>query len=414
MALINDNYLKLKAGYLFPEIGRRVKAFQQAHADAKIIRMGIGDVTEPLPKACIEAMHKAVDDMATHSGFHGYGPEQGYDWLRETIAREDYTARGCDIAADEVFVSDGSKCDCANILDILGSGANGGNTIAMTDPVYPVYVDTNVMQGNTGPADEKGEYSGLLYMRATAENNFTPEIPKQKVDVVYLCYPNNPTGAIITKQRLTEWVNYARANNAIILYDAAYEAYIADPAIPHSIYEIPGARDVAIEFRSFSKTAGFTGTRCAFTVVPKTLMGDTKSGEKTPLHSLWHRRHTTKFNGVSYIVQRGAEAVYSDAGKQQVRKLIEFYMTNAKLIRAGLSKAGLNCFGGENAPYVWIQTPNKLSSWQFFDKLLNEAHVVCTPGSGFGASGEGYIRLSAFNSRENVEEALKRIAQKLA
>ena len=419
MAFINENYLKLKAGYLFPEIGRRVKAFSQAHPEAKIIRMGIGDVTEPLPQACVEAMHRAVDDQSRRETFHGYGPEQGYEWLRDAIVKNDFASRGCDIAADEIFVSDGSKCDCGNILDILGPG----NTIAMTDPVYPVYVDTNVMQGNTGPADERGEYSGLLYLRATADNHFTPEIPKQKVDVVYLCYPNNPTGAVITRQRLTEWVNYAQQNGAIIFYDAAYEAYISDRSIPHSIYEIPGGRDVAIEFRSFSKTAGFTGTRCAFTVVPKTLLGVTELGPsgpgqapapKTPLHKLWHRRQSTKFNSVSYIVQRGAEAVYTDAGKQQVRGLIDFYMTNAKLIRAGLSKAGLNCFGGESAPYVWIQMPRGVTSWQFFDKLLNEAHIVCTPGSGFGASGEGYIRLSAFNSRENVEQALTRIAKVLS
>jgi LL-diaminopimelate aminotransferase len=409
MAFINDNYLKLKAGYLFPEIGRRVTAFQKANPSAKIIRMGIGDVTEPLPQACIDAMHRAVDDMGRHSSFHGYGPEQGYEWLREAIAKNDYASRGCDIAADEVFVSDGSKCDCGNILDILGHG----NAIAMTDPVYPVYVDTNVMQGNTGPADEKGEYPGLVYMRATAENQFTPEIPKQKVDVIYLCYPNNPTGAVISRARLTEWVDYAKSHNAIILYDAAYEAYIADSAIPHSIYEIPGAREVAVEFRSFSKTAGFTGTRCAFTVVPKTLIGQTRDGASAPVHSLWHRRHTTKFNGVSYIVQRGAEAIYTDAGRQQVRALIDFYMTNAKLIREGLSKAGLKCYGGENAPYVWIKTPASLTSWQFFDKLLSESRVVCTPGSGFGSAGEGYVRLSAFNSRENVAEALRRIAQKL-
>ena len=422
MARINENYLKLKAGYLFPEIGRRVKAFQQQNPAAKIIRLGIGDVTEPLPPACTEAMHKAVDEMSRRETFQGYGPEQGHDWLRNAIAQNDYASRHCDISPDEIFVSDGSKCDCGNILDILGPG----NTIAMTDPVYPVYVDTNVMQGNTGSAGDTGEYSGLLYLRATADNHFTPAIPKQKVDVIYLCYPNNPTGAVITKDRLAEWVEYANTNNALILYDAAYEAYISDPSIPHSIYEIPGARDVAIEFRSFSKTAGFTGTRCAFTVVPKTVLGETKptpsgvgsagstdfgSVSTTPLHQLWHRRHTTKFNGVSYIVQRAAEAVYSDAGKKQVRALIDFYMTNAKLIRAGLSQAGLQCFGGENAPYVWIKTPNNLTSWQFFDKLLSDANVVCTPGSGFGASGEGYIRLSAFNSRENVEEALERIGK---
>jgi LL-diaminopimelate aminotransferase len=407
MARINDNYLKLKAGYLFPEIGRRVKAYQAEHPEAKVIRMGIGDVTEPLPLAVVEAMHKAVDDMARRETFHGYGPEQGYDWLRETIAAHDYKSRGCDILADEIFVSDGSKCDCANILDILGPG----NVIAMTDPVYPVYVDSNVMHGNTGPADEVGEYSGLIYMRATAANQFTPELPKQKVDVIYLCYPNNPTGATITLAKLTEWVNFAKQNGAVIFYDAAYEAYISDPSLPHSIYEIPGARDVAIEFRSFSKTAGFTGTRCAYTVVPKTLMGKSKDGTDIPFHRLWHRRHTTKYNGVPYIVQRGAEATYSDAGKKQVRALIDFYMNNAKLLRAGLINAGLKCFGGENAPYLWIETPKKIPSWDFFDQLLTKAHVVCTPGSGFGAAGEGYVRLSAFNSKENVQEAVERIAR---
>lgn len=409
MARINDNYLKLKAGYLFPEIGRRVKAFAAQHPDAKIIRMGIGDVTEPLPMACIQAMHKAVDDMATHKGFHGYGPEQGYDWLREAIVKHDYHARNCDIAADEIFVSDGSKCDYGNILDIF---ANGQNTIAITDPVYPVYVDTNVMQGNTGAADEKGEYSGVVYMRATAENNFTPDLPSQKVDVIYLCYPNNPTGAMITRDRLAQWVNYAKEHRAIILYDAAYEAYIADASLPHSIYEIAGARDVAIEFRSFSKNAGFTGTRCGYTVVPKSLLGKTKDGADVALHPLWNRRHSTKYNGVPYIIQRGAEATFTDAGKQQIHGLINFYMTNAKLIRAGLSQAGLKCFGGENAPYVWIKTPAGFSSWQFFDHLLTNHHIVCTPGVGFGLSGEGYIRLSAFNSRENVEEAVRRIAGK--
>lgn len=406
MAYINDNYLKLKAGYLFPEIGRRVKAYSEANPSAKVIRLGIGDVTEPLPPAVIEAMHKAVDEMARRETFRGYGPEQGYDFLRDAIAKNDFAARGCDISADEIFVSDGSKCDCGNILDVLGEQ----NVVAVTDPVYPVYVDTNVMAGHTGPASEGGEYSGLVYLRSTAENSFSPELPKQKVDVIYLCSPNNPTGTVISRQRLSEWVSYAKANGSIILFDAAYESYISDPAVPHSIYEIPGAKEVAIEFRSFSKTAGFTGVRAAYTVVPKTLMGKTRDGQSVDIYRLWMRRHTTKFNGVNYIVQRGCEAVYSDAGKQQVRKLVEHYMTNAKIIREKLTALGMKVFGGTNAPYVWIQTPAGTTSWQFFDKLLSQANVVCTPGSGFGACGEGYIRLSAFNSRENVDEAMRRLA----
>jgi LL-diaminopimelate aminotransferase len=407
MAFINDNYLKLKAGYLFPEISRRVKAFSEANPSAKVIRMGIGDVTEPLPPAVIEAMHKAVDEMGRRETFRGYGPEQGYEFLREAIAKNDFAARGCDISADEIFVSDGSKCDCGNILDVLGDQ----NVVAVTDPVYPVYVDTNVMAGHTGPAEEGGEYSGLVYLRSTAENNFSPELPKQKVDIVYLCSPNNPTGTVISRDRLAQWVDYAKKNGTIILFDAAYEQYISDPAVPHSIYEIPGARDVAIEFRSFSKTAGFTGVRAAFTVVPKTLTGKTRDGfQSVDVYRLWMRRHTTKFNGVNYIVQRGCEAVYSHTGKQQVRGLVEFYMGNARIIREKLAALGMRVYGGVNAPYVWIQTPQGLTSWQYFDKLLSTAHVVCTPGSGFGACGEGYIRLSAFNSRENVEEAMRRIS----
>jgi LL-diaminopimelate aminotransferase len=405
MAYINDNYLKLKAGYLFPEIGRRVKAFAEANPTAKIIRMGIGDVTEPLPPAVIEAMHKAVDEMAKRETFRGYGPEQGYDFLREVIARNDFQARNCSISADEIFVSDGSKCDCGNFLDILGQG----NTIAVTDPVYPVYVDTNVMVGNTGPAGEGGEYSGLVYLRANAANNFSPDLPNQKVDIIYLCSPNNPTGTVIGRDRLTQWVEYAKKNGSIILFDAAYEAYISDSSTPHSIYEVPGAREVAVEFRSFSKTAGFTGTRAAFTVVPKTLMGKTHDGQMIDLYRLWMRRHTTKFNGVSYIVQRGCEAVYTDAGRQQVQKLVDFYMGNAKIIREKLGGMGMKAFGGIHAPYVWVQTPGGAASWQFFDQILSQCHVVCTPGSGFGASGEGYVRLSAFNSRENVEEAMRRM-----
>lgn len=413
MVRVNDHYLKLKAGYLFPEIARRVRVFAEAHPDAKIIRLGIGDVTEPLPPAVIAAMHRAVDDMANRDTFHGYGPEQGYPWLREKIAQYDFQSRNCDISADEIFVSDGSKCDTGNILDILASGRGGagGNTIAVLDPVYPVYVDTNVMAGNTGDALDGGRYEGLVYLPATAENNFSPDLPREKVDLVYLCYPNNPTGAVASRETLTKWVEYAKANNTLILFDAAYEAFITDPAIPHSIYEIPGAREVAIEFRSFSKNAGFTGTRCAYTVVPTSLKGAASDGSKVDLHRLWMRRHTTKFNGVSYIVQRGAEAVYSDEGQQQTRQLVSFYLDNARIIRESLTKLGLQVYGGVNAPYVWIKTPDNLTSWEFFDRLLNDAHIVCTPGSGFGASGEGYIRLSAFNSRENVEEAMRRMAK---
>ena len=406
---VNDNYLKLKAGYLFPEIGRRVGLFTKANPDAKVIRMGIGDVTEPLPNACIQAMHKAVDEMANRATFKGYGPEQGYDFLREAIATNDYQSRGAKIEADEIFVSDGSKCDCANVLDILGQK----NVVAVTDPVYPVYVDTNVMAGHTGEANATGEYQGLVYLRADAANNFSPRVPQENVDVIYLCSPNNPTGATLTREQLTMWVRYAQENNALILFDAAYEAFITDPVIPHSIYEIDGAREVAIEFRSFSKTAGFTGTRCAFTVVPKTLTGRTEAGETVDLYRLWNRRHTTKFNGVSYIIQRGAEAVYSPEGQQQVRGLLEHYLTNAKLIREALTAAGLKVYGGTNAPYCWVETPNKTPSWDFFDKLLTDSHVVCTPGAGFGSAGEGYVRFSAFNSRANVEEAMKRVTAKL-
>ena len=408
MATLNDNYLKLKAGYLFPEIARRVNAFAEANPDAKIIRLGIGDVTEPLPAACRNAMVQAVEDMGKRDTFNGYGPEQGYAWLREKIAAHDFQARGCEISADEIFISDGSKCDTGNILDIFGDD----NIIAVTDPVYPVYVDTNVMAGHTGDANEKGEYAGLVYIPITAENNFTAAIPTQKVDLIYLCFPNNPTGATATKEHLTAWVEYAKANGSIILYDAAYEAFISDPNLPRSIYEIPGAKDCAIEFRSFSKTAGFTGTRCAFTVVPKTLTAKAKDGSDVELWKLWNRRQATKFNGVSYIIQRAAEAVYSEAGKAQVKALIQFYMENAKIIRQQLTAAGLTVYGGENAPYVWVKTPQGLSSWDFFDKLLQTCNVVGTPGSGFGAAGEGYFRISAFNSRENVEEAMRRITEK--
>ncbi|RFP60211.1 MAG: LL-diaminopimelate aminotransferase [Limnothrix sp. CACIAM 69d] len=407
MARINDNYLKLKAGYLFPEIARRVNAFAAEHPDAPIIRLGIGDVTEPLPEACRTAMINAVNDMGDRGSFKGYGPEQGYAWLREAIAQHDFQARGCDIDASEIFISDGSKCDCGNILDIFGND----NTIAVTDPVYPVYVDTNVMAGHTGDANDRGEYGGLVYLPISAENDFTAQIPSEKVDLIYLCFPNNPTGAVATREHLQAWVDYARSHGSIIFFDAAYEAFITDPAIPHSIFEIEGARDCAIEFRSFSKNAGFTGTRCALTVVPKTLKGQTTDGTGVDLWSLWNRRQSTKFNGVSYIVQRGAEAVYSPEGQAQTKALVSFYLENAQIIREKLTEAGLAVYGGINAPYVWVKTPNDLSSWDFFDKLLHTCNVVGTPGSGFGAAGEGYFRISAFNSRANVEEATRRIVE---
>ena len=405
MVKINENYLKLKAGYLFPEIARRVKIFTDNKPDLNLIRLGIGDVTEPLPNACSLAMKAAIDEMGTISGFHGYGPEQGYLWLREAIAEWDYKKRGCEILPEEIFVSDGSKCDSSNILDVLAEG----NRIAVTDPVYPVYVDSNVMSGRTGEADDSGCYEGLVYIPINEENDFEAQIPTDPVDLIYLCFPNNPTGAVASKSQLAEWVQYAKANNSLILFDAAYEAFIQDKDLPHSIYEIDGAKECAIEFRSFSKNAGFTGTRCAFTVIPKTLKGETRIGEKIDLWSLWNRRQSTKFNGVSYIVQRGAEAVYSSDGQEQIKGLIDFYMENAAIIVKSLKEAGFKVYGGENAPYSWIKTPAKMDSWQFFDLLLEKANVVGTPGSGFGSAGEGYFRLSAFNSRKNVEEAMKRI-----
>jgi LL-diaminopimelate aminotransferase len=409
MVQVNGNYLKLKAGYLFPEIARRVKTFSEANPGAEVIRLGIGDVTEPLPEACRKAMKAAIDEMGTREGFHGYGPEQGYLWLREAIAKHDFQARGCTINAEEIFVSDGSKCDSANILDILGPD----NRIAVTDPVYPVYVDSNVMAGRTGEADEGGQYGGLTYLPISAENGFAAQIPNGKVDLIYLCFPNNPTGAVASREQLKAWVDYARANDALILFDAAYEAFIQDPSLPHSIYEIEGARECAIEFRSFSKNAGFTGTRCALTVVPKGLIGTAADGERVELWGLWNRRQSTKFNGVSYIVQRGAEAVYSAEGQAEVQALISFYMENASIIRSELSAAGLQVYGGEQAPYVWVKTPVGVDSWGFFDLLLHKAHVVGTPGSGFGAAGEGYFRLSAFNSRGNAQEAMKRVQMAL-
>ena len=408
MAYLNENYFKLKAGYLFPEIARRVKAFSEAHPDAaaKIIRCGIGDVTEPLPAACLEALHKAVDEMGNRNTFRGYGPEQGYDFLRHAIAQHDFRDRGLEIEDDEIFVSDGSKCDCGNILDIFGPG----NRVAITDPVYPVYVDTNVMVGNTGDADESGAYAGLVYLPCTAENGFVPSIPKEAVDLIYLCYPNNPTGAVATREQLAKWVEYAHKHGAVILFDAAYEAYVRTPGVPHSIYEIDGARECAIEFRSFSKNGGFTGLRCAFTVVPKSLHAKTRSGEKRPIHPLWLRNHTTKFNGVSYPVQRAAEAIYSPSGRKQVDALVDFYMENARILREAVSGAGLKVYGGIDAPYIWVRGPEGVASWTMFDFLLREANIVTTPGSGFGAAGEGYFRISAFNSRERVQEAARRLS----
>lgn len=405
MARINENYLKLKAGYLFPEIGRRVKAFVAAHPEAPVIRLGIGDVTRPLAPAVLAAFHQGVDDLAVSASFHGYGPEQGYDWLIERIIDKAYRPLGVELAANEIFVSDGSKCDTANILDILDIA----NTVAITDPVYPVYNDTNVMIGRSGEADAKGYYQGMVYMPAIAENNFMPAYPNEKVDLIYLCFPNNPTGTVATKEQLAGWVDFALKNEAIILFDAAYEAFITEPGIPHSIYEIEGARKCAIEFRSFSKTAGFTGVRCGLTVVPMELTATTAAGEKIALNKLWNRRQCTKFNGVSYPVQRAAAAVYSDEGWAQVMETIAYYMENARIIREGLTAAGITCFGGVNAPYIWLKTPGGVTSWDFFDKLLTECHVVGTPGSGFGPSGEGYFRLSAFGSRANVETAVSRI-----
>jgi LL-diaminopimelate aminotransferase len=409
MAFVNENYFKLKAGYLFPEIGRRVKAFQKKHPKAAIIRLGIGDVVLPLAPAIVQAMQKAVAEMGTPEGFHGYGPEQGYPFLIDAILENDFKPRGVSLKSSEVFVSDGSKCDTGNIQEIFSTQ----NRIAVTDPVYPVYVDTNVMAGRTGSFLESGHYEGILYLPATAENNFNPALPSQGADLIYLCSPNNPTGAVLTRDALKKWVDYAQKHEAVILFDAAYEAYITDPAIPHSIYEIEGAQEVAIEFRSFSKTAGFTGTRCAYTVVPEKLQVKDSKGSRTPVNPLWNRRHTTKFNGVSYPVQRAAEACYSPEGKRQIREQIDYYMTNARIIREKLSSLGLQVFGGIHAPYIWLKTPKGLDSWTFFDKFLSEAQVVGTPGVGFGPSGEGYFRLSAFGFREKIEEALERIRTRI-
>ena len=406
MIKINENFQKLQASYLFSDIAKRVAAHQEAHPEQRIIKLGIGDVTRALPDACIEALHKAVGEMASDSSFRGYGPEQGYDFLREAIAREDYQARGAQIEADEIFVSDGAKCDSGNFQEIFSTDI----TVAIPDPVYPVYIDTNVMAGRTGEMED-GRYRGIVYLEGTKENGFVPDLPEEAVDLIYLCFPNNPTGATITKEQLQIWVDFAKASRALILFDAAYEAFVQDDSIPRSIYDVEGARGVAVEFRSFSKNAGFTGTRCAYTVVPKECMAYTAAGEKVSVHGLWNRRHTTKFNSVSYPVQRAAEAVYSPQGKAQIGELVTYYLNNAKYIREQMTALGYDCIGGENSPYIWID--GGMDSWEFFDLLLKKAGVVCTPGAGFGKCGDGYIRISAFNSFENVTEAMERISQAL-
>ena len=404
MALVNEHFLKLPNNYLFSDIAKKVNAFKVSHPKTDIIRLGIGDVTQPLTKASIEAMHKAVDEMASKDTFHGYGPEQGYDFLIEAVIKNDYAPRGIYLEPSEVFISDGAKSDTGNIGDIL----RHDNSIGVTDPIYPVYIDSNVMCGRAGVLED-GKWSNVVYMPCLSENNFIPEIPNRRIDIVYLCYPNNPTGTVLSKAELKKWVNYALENDTLIFYDAAYESYIQDPDIPHSIYEIKGAKKVAIEFRSFSKTAGFTGVRCGYTVVPKELTAATLEGERIPLNRMWNRRQCTKFNGTSYITQRGAEAIYTPEGKEQVRATINYYMTNAKIMKEGLESTGLKVFGGENAPYLWVKTPNGIGSWKFFEQMLYEANVVGTPGVGFGPSGEGYIRLTAFGEREDCEEAMKRI-----
>jgi LL-diaminopimelate aminotransferase len=409
VARINDNYLRLKSSYLFSEIARRIKAFQETHPEAKLIRLGIGDVTQPLAPAIVAALHAAVDEMARAETFRGYGPETGYEFLTELIAKHDYGARGVGVAPDEIFVSDGSKSDSGNFQELFSADA----VVALTDPVYPVYLDSNVMAGRAGSVDERGRFDRIVYLPCTAENRFEPPLPDRPVDMVYLCYPNNPTGSVLGRAALARWVDWARRSGAVLLYDAAYEAYIQDPDVPHSIFEIEGAREVAVEFRSFSKSAGFTGTRCAYTVVPKALHARSASGEPVSLHALWFRRQSTKFNATPYIIQRGAAAVYTPEGQKQVRATIDYYMDNARVIREGLEAAGLTVYGGRNAPYLWVKTPPGLDSWGFFDKLLNEVHVVGTPGAGFGPAGEGYFRLTAFGSRGATEEAVARIKSRL-
>ncbi len=407
MAFINENYLKLPGSYLFAEIKRRVTAYKAQHPDADVIHLGIGDVTQPLPPAVIEAMHKAVDELARADTFRGYGPEQGYDFLIDAVIEHDYAPLGITIGRDEVFISDGAKCDVGNFQELLGVD----NVVAITDPVYPVYLDSNVMAGRAGELRDR-RFSGIVYLPCLAENQFRPALPERKVDIIYLCVPNNPTGTALPRSELRRWVDYARENRSIILYDAAYSAYITEPDIPRSVYEIEGAAEVAVEFNSFSKTAGFTGTRCAYTAVPKSAMAYTHTGEASPLNSLWLRRQTTKFNGVSYVVQRGAEASYSADGRKQIRSLIDYYMANARIIREGLQSVGLQVYGGVNAPYIWVKTPAAMDSFSFFDRLLEEAQIVGTPGSGFGPSGEGYFRLTGFGTRERTAEAIARIRKR--
>lgn len=404
MALVNEHFLKLPNNYLFSDIAKKVNAFKVSHPKTDLIRLGIGDVTRPLPQASIEAMHKAVDELANKETFHGYGPEQGYDFLIDAVIRNDYAPRGVYLEPGEVFISDGAKSDTGNIGDIL----RHDNSIGVTDPIYPVYIDSNVMCGRAGILED-GRWSNVVYLPCLSENNFVPEIPDRRIDILYLCYPNNPTGTVISKAELKKWVNYTLENDTLILYDAAYEAYIQDPDIPHSIYEIKGAKKVAIEFRSFSKTAGFTGVRCGYTVVPKELTAATLEGERIPLNRMWNRRQCTKFNGTSYITQRGAEAIYTPEGKKQVKAIIQYYMANARIMKEALESTGLKVFGGENAPYLWVKTPGEVNSWKFFEQMLYEANVVGTPGVGFGPSGEGYIRLTAFGERADCEEAMKRI-----
>lgn len=404
MALVNEHFLKLPNNYLFSDIAKKVNAFKVSHPKTDLIRLGIGDVTRPLPQASIEAMHKAVDELANKETFYGYGPEQGYDFLIDAVIRNDYAPRGVYLEPGEVFISDGAKSDTGNIGDIL----RHDNSIGVTDPIYPVYIDSNVMCGRAGILED-GRWSNVVYLPCLSENNFVPEIPDRRIDILYLCYPNNPTGTVISKAELKKWVNYALENDTLILYDAAYEAYIQDPDIPHSIYEIKGAKKVAIEFRSFSKTAGFTGVRCGYTVVPKELTAATLEGERIPLNRMWNRRQCTKFNGTSYITQRGAEAIYTPEGKKQVKAIIQYYMANARIMKEALESTGLKVFGGENAPYLWVKTPGEVNSWKFFEQMLYEANVVGTPGVGFGPSGEGYIRLTAFGERADCEEAMKRI-----
>jgi len=404
MALVNEHFLKLPNNYLFSDIAKKVNAFKVSHPKTDLIRLGIGDVTRPLPQASIEAMHKAVDELANKETFHGYGPEQGYDFLIDAVIKNDYAPRGVYLEPGEVFISDGAKSDTGNIGDIL----RHDNSIGVTDPIYPVYIDSNVMCGRAGILED-GRWSNVVYLPCLSENNFVPEIPDRRIDILYLCYPNNPTGTVISKAELKKWVNYALENDTLILYDAAYEAYIQDPDIPHSIYEIKGAKKVAIEFRSFSKTAGFTGVRCGYTVVPKELTAATLEGERIPLNRMWNRRQCTKFNGTSYITQRGAEAIYTPEGKKQVKAIIQYYMANARIMKEALESTGLKVFGGENAPYLWVKTPGEVNSWKFFEQMLYEANVVGTPGVGFGPSGEGYIRLTAFGERADCEEAMKRI-----